>query len=88
MFGYDGPFVMWIDGQRVWCDPKGTNPIVADRHSVTLKASKGEHRIVVSMCTNTGLAWGFCLRAERLDVPVAAFRRGPSAYAMPGFSAT
>jgi hypothetical protein len=87
LLGYDGPIVMWIDGKRVWCDPKGINPIIADHHEFVTKVSKGEHRIVVSMCTNKSLAWGFCMRAERMGVSAAKIRKGPLAYAMPEFKA-
>lgn len=68
LFGYDGPFKLWIDQKEVFFDPKGTNPALMDSHEVPFTAAKGKHEILVALGTNGGCAWGIFLRFWRLDV--------------------
>ena len=65
LFGYDGPVKMFCDGKEIYCDMKGTNPLVKDHHKIPCSLSKGSHEIVVALAGNRGNAWGICLRAER-----------------------
>ena len=69
LFGYDGPCRGRMDGEEVFYDPHGTNPGLPDRVSVPVKASRGDHEIVIALSTNDGNAWGVFFRAERLSVP-------------------
>ena len=65
LFGYDGPVKMFCDGKEIYCDMKGTNPLIKDQHKAPCVLSKGAHEIVVALASNRGAAWGICLRAER-----------------------
>ncbi|MCE9612779.1 MAG: sialate O-acetylesterase [Lentisphaerae bacterium] len=83
LFGYDGPVKLWIDGQRRWHDPKGTNPAVPDQHAVPFHASRGVHEIMVALGSNGGKAWGIYLRAERTDVSAHRQAKADRPVAMP-----
>lgn len=65
LFGYDGPVKMFCDGKEIYCDMKGTNPLLKDHRKVPCLLSKGIHEVVVALASNRGAAWGICLRAER-----------------------
>ena len=85
--GYDGPVMMWVDGRRVFSDPKGTNPARQDSARVPFVAQRGTHEVVIALGTNRGAAWGIFLRFERTDVSRAQLRKGPAHYAMPEITA-
>ncbi|MFA6101208.1 MAG: sialate O-acetylesterase [Victivallaceae bacterium] len=65
LLGYDGPVKMFCDGKEIYCDMKGTNPIIRDHHKAPCSLGKGAHEIVIALASNRGAAWGICLRAER-----------------------
>ena len=81
--GYDGPVKMWLDGRRIYHDPAGTNPVVADQAVVKVPGRKGRHELVVALGANGGNAWGIELRLERLDVSLPLLRQGPAHYTLP-----
>ncbi|MFH1024870.1 MAG: sialate O-acetylesterase [Planctomycetota bacterium] len=84
LIGYDGPVVAWVNGRRIFHDPKGTNPALpTDKGRAPFRAAKGEHEIIVALGTNRGAAWGVFLRLERMDVPRRLLREGPGGYRMP-----
>ena len=66
LLGYDGPVKLWLDGQQLFSDPKGTNPARIDQARVKFNAVPGKHSVVIGLGTNGGQAWGICLRFERL----------------------
>jgi len=58
--GYDGPVVVWLNGERVFSGP-GTNPAIADQSSVAVKPKHGNNTITIALDTNKGKAEGiFC----------------------------
>ena len=67
LLGYDGPVKMFCDGKEIYCDMKGTNPIIKDQHKVPCALSKGIHEFVIALASSRGAAWGLCLRAERVN---------------------
>lgn len=69
LVGYDGPAKIWIDGKVVLHDPNGTNPAIPDDRGIPMKASAGDHRVVIALGSNDGNAWGAFLRFERVGVP-------------------
>ncbi|MFH1021760.1 MAG: hypothetical protein V1809_00050, partial [Planctomycetota bacterium] len=84
LIGYDGPVVTWVNGRRIFHDPKGTNPALpTDKGRAPFRAATGEHEIIVALGTNRGAAWGVFLRLERMDVPRRLLREGPGGYRMP-----
>jgi len=68
LFAYDGPTKMWVDGEEVFCDPRGTNPAGKDKARIPLVAAKGKHEVLIALDSNDGWAWGVALRFERLDL--------------------
>ncbi|MDR1145904.1 MAG: sialate O-acetylesterase [Verrucomicrobiales bacterium] len=68
LFGYDGPFRLWLDGKEIWRDMAGLNPAIADKHEKALTLTAGKHPLTVGMDLNRGAAWGFFLRLLRTDV--------------------
>jgi hypothetical protein len=83
--GYDGPIKVWLDGQEVYSDPKGTNPASPpDKAVIPWKAGKGKHEVVIALGSNNGKAWGIYARFLRRDVPRHILLKGPASYAMPG----
>lgn len=68
LMGYDGPFVLWVDGHRIYLDEKGTNPARPDEAGKSAKLIAGRHELQVAMDINEGSAWGFFLRFHRQDV--------------------
>ena len=87
LLGYDGPIKVWIDGRQVLHDPNGTNPIKPASRKVPFQAAPGKHEFMLALGSNGGQAWGISLRFQRLDVPKAILKQGPSAYAMPTVTA-
>jgi sialate O-acetylesterase len=83
LFGYDGPIKAWINGRKVFHDPKGTNPAIPDKGKAVMKAAKGEHEVLMALGTNKGAAWGIHLGFERLDVSKALVLKGPEHYVLP-----
>jgi len=65
LLGYDGPVKLFCDGKEIYCDMKGTNPIIKDHHKIPCSLSKGAHEFMIAVASNRGGAWGLCLRAER-----------------------
>lgn len=68
LMGYDGPFALWVGGQRLFLNESGTNPALPDASAKTLALPAGRHEIRVAMDIANGLAWGFYLRFERRDL--------------------
>lgn len=83
LMGYDGPFRLWLDGQPFFANLNGTNPCFADESRQTAKLAAGVHDITVAMDLNSGAAWGFFLRFERVDLSPAKIRSGN--YAKPTY---
>ena len=81
--GYDGPVKVWVDGNRRFHDPAGTNPANPTDASVRFDAAAGEHTLVVALGSNQGLAWGVFVRLERRDVSQAALKKGQGFYELP-----
>ena len=81
--GYDGPVKLWVDGEELFHDPKGTNPAFEDKANPRFDVSPGRHHVLVALGMNGGAAWGIFLRFERLDVTKAQLAKGADAYAMP-----
>jgi sialate O-acetylesterase len=82
--GYDGPIRLWLDDSLFFEDLAGTNPAVVEKNRKTEDVSKGRHRITVGMDINNGLAWGFYLRFQRVDLTPAQVKAG--GYAVPSYS--
>lgn len=76
LMGYDGPVKVWIDGTEAFYDPNGTNPAGRDKAKIPFRATKGKHEVMVALDSNSGNAWGICLRFERLDISKADRKRG------------
>ena len=76
LLGYDGPTKLWIDGQELFYDPKGTNPANRDEAKIPFLAAKGTHEILIALDTNGGKAWGIFLRFDRLDVTKRDLAKG------------
>lgn len=76
LFGYDGPFRLWIDRKPIHMDLKGTNPCVPDAIRKTLDLAAGDHELLIAMDTNQGNAWGFFLRPFRRDITKAQIKSG------------
>ncbi|MBI5722338.1 MAG: alpha/beta hydrolase [Planctomycetes bacterium] len=83
MFGYDGPVKVFCDGKEVFCDPKGINPIRIDEARAVCECGKGRHEIVFALMTNKGLAWGVCLRIQRVDITQGRAGRKAKRLAVP-----
>lgn len=60
--GYDGPVKIWVDGNAVYCDPKGSNPATVDKALIPVQLSKGRHTAVFALSSNHGRAWGIRFR--------------------------
>lgn len=72
-FGYDGPVRLWLDRKLMHHDPAGTNPAVADAHTLAdAGLDAGDHEVLIALGTNHGRAWGVWLRAERLGLAPGA----------------
>lgn len=85
--GYDGPVKVWLDGKVIMKDRLGTNPGMPDKNAVKVSFKKGsQHRIVIALSSNGGLAWGISLRFLRHGVSAATLRKGPEHYSLPVFS--
>lgn len=81
--GYDGPFALFLDRERLILDTNGTNPAKRDQSNKMVKMAAGRHEIRVAMDTNGGRAWGFFLRFQRRDVSRTQIRTGD--YARPEY---
>lgn len=81
LMGYDGPFLLWIDGKPFFTDMNGINPCFPDESNKVASLSAGAHAIQVGMDLNHGQAWGFFLRFIRKDVSPAQIQSGK--YARP-----
>lgn len=60
--GYDGPVRVFCNGHEVFADPHGTNPAIADSHSIPLQLAAGHHILAVAIDINDGKAWGIYTR--------------------------
>jgi sialate O-acetylesterase len=83
--GYDGPVKVWIDGQEVIHDPKGTNPAWEDKARARFNAKPGRHEVVIAFGTNFNRAWGIFFRLERMDVKPADLKTMPVGCKLPTF---
>lgn len=58
--GYDGPCVVWFNGEKVFSGP-GKNPAIADQSCVKVRPRHGTNTITIALYTNKGRAEGiFC----------------------------
>lgn len=62
--GYDGPVKIWHDGRECLCDMRGCRPAQPDDKSITLRANKGMHDIVVALGARDGWTSGLFLILE------------------------
>lgn len=74
LFGYDGPFRLWVDGKPVFIDLFGTNPAMVDAKNKSLILIAGRHEIKVAMDVNQGKAFGFFMRCERNGISLKQIR--------------
>lgn len=79
--GYDGPFRIWVNQHSFFTDVNGANPAVPDAVKRPLSLAPGRHSLTIAMDLNQGLAWGFFLRFERIDLTEERIEQG--GYAMP-----
>lgn len=75
LIGYDGPIRLWVSGVPLFQDMKGTNPCIADAKNKVLALDRGDHVVTLAMDTNSGKAWGFFLRFERMGLSQEACRK-------------
>jgi len=83
LLGYDGPVAVWVDGQKVFTDPTGTNPAEPADARVAFAAARGEHEVVIALVSDQSQAWGVFLQFERTDVPQRARRDKQAAIILP-----
>jgi len=58
--GYDGPVIVWLNGQQIFSGP-GTNPAIVDKTKIPINARHGRNTITIALDTNGGKAEGiFC----------------------------
>ena len=66
-FGYDGPVKVFVDGEAVYMDRNGTNPIVPEQHRLNAAWNKGRHEVMFALALHHGAAWGVSLDIVRTD---------------------
>jgi hypothetical protein len=64
LFGADGPVKVWVNGREAACEPKATNPSVADSYQCPAVWKKGQNTVLFALATNDGRAWGVIGRCE------------------------
>lgn len=64
LFGADGPVKVWINRRPFACEPRATNPAVADQYGGRVRWKKGINEILFALSSNTGCAWGVIGRCE------------------------
>ncbi len=83
LFGYDGKIKIWIDGREKFRDPKGGPPMLMDSKKIRWNATRGIHEIVIAFGSDTGEAWGICMRLQRNGISLQRAKKNP--YAIPHF---
>ena len=67
LLGYDGGVKVFLDGRKIFCDPRLKNPSLPDRSRIPIKLSKGEHEICVAFDLAKSNGWGIFARFGALE---------------------
>ncbi len=58
VYGADGPFRIWCNGNLLGSHPEASNPAVVDAYKADVAWQAGDNEIVLGLLTNLGRAWG------------------------------
>lgn len=58
IYGADGPFKIWLNGEEVGQHPEASNPAKIDAYRTDVRWRSGPNEVVIGLLTNDGKAWG------------------------------
>jgi len=58
VYGADGPFRIWHNGELVGTHAEATNPARADAYRATVAMREGVNEVVLALSSANGRAWG------------------------------